>query len=218
VLHGPGVVKVLMSTPDDMVLNHLNLKSVEVATPSLRHWDLIGWDLDCYNREVSIGAIKHLGRAFWNDCSNVNFESLLVQFGLEIFNVWEPFCAWKKWKLKNLLLVRLRRNLFCHHHLLSLKSRFVRGDGGGVTRKRPERGDCSLESQVQAQLQTCRIKRSLAIQASIESVCRRLETWNKRIWVHPESGLAQFGVLFEDSRCQTLFLAKKEGWTFLILD
>ena len=30
-------VKVLMSTPDDMVLNHLNLKSVEVATPSLRH-------------------------------------------------------------------------------------------------------------------------------------------------------------------------------------
>ncbi len=30
-------VKILMSTPDDMVLNHLNLKSVEVATPSLRH-------------------------------------------------------------------------------------------------------------------------------------------------------------------------------------
>ncbi len=34
---GPGGVRVLMSTPDDMVLNHLNLKSVEVATPSLRH-------------------------------------------------------------------------------------------------------------------------------------------------------------------------------------
>jgi len=40
VLHGPGVVKVLMSTPDDMVLNHMDLRSVEVAIPSLRYWDL----------------------------------------------------------------------------------------------------------------------------------------------------------------------------------
>ena len=77
---------------------HMDLRSIEVAIPSLRHWDLIGWDLDCCNREVSIEAIKHLERAFWNDCSNVNFERLLVQFGLEVLNVWEPFCANESWR------------------------------------------------------------------------------------------------------------------------
>lgn len=164
-LHGPGVVKVLMSTPDDMVLNHMDLRSVEVAIPSLRFWDLIGRDLDCCNREVSIEAVKHLERAFWNDCSNVNFESLLVQFGLEVLIVWEPYLC--KWKLKICFLSDCVGFRFVI---------IVRGDGSGRTRKRLERAGCSLVSQIQVRLQKRRIDCSLAIQASLESVCRRLET------------------------------------------
>jgi len=148
VLHGPGVVKVLMSTPDDMVLNHMDLRSVEVAIPGLRYWGLIGRDLDCCNREVSIEAIKHLERAFWNDCSNVNFESLLVQFGLEVLIVWEPFCANENWRFAS-----------CPTASDFVLSSLSGATGEGVTRKHPERGGCSL-----------------AIQASLESVCRRLET------------------------------------------
>ena len=145
---------------------HMDLRSIEVAIPSLRHWDLIGWDLDCCNREVSIEAIKHLERAFWNDCSNVNFESLLVQFGLEVLNVWEPFCE-RNEKLKICFLSDCVGFRFVI---------IVRGDGSGRTRKRLEHAGCSLVSQIQVRLQKRRIDCSLAIQASLESVCRRLET------------------------------------------
>ncbi len=126
---------------------HMDLRSIEVAIPSLRHWDLIGWDLDCCNREVSIEAIKHLERAFWNDCSNVNFESLLVQFGLEVLNVWEPFCAKNEnWRFASCPTA----SGFCFVII-------VWGDRSGSSRKRLERGGCSLASQIQAPLQARRI-------------------------------------------------------------
>jgi len=190
-----------MSTPDDMVLNHLNLKSVEVATPSLRHWDLIGWDLDCCNREVSIGAIKHLGKAFWNDCSNVNFESLLVQFGLEVLNVWEPFCEKsgrkKKWRFascptaSDFILSSLSWAMGSWSSFRRSKPKATKttetGDPGFVQdapskvgyRRRCKHAVSSTPSQFKLRL-------SLSVGGW------KLET--KRIWVRPESGLALLGV------------------------
>ncbi len=80
-----------------------------------------------------------------------------------------------------------------------------------MTRKRPERGDCSLASQIQAQLQTCRIKRSLAIQALIESDCWQAGNLKQKDLGAPRIRTGTIWRLFEDSRCQALFLAKKEG-------
>ena len=41
---GPEVLKVSASTPDDLVLSHLDLKPLDIVTPSLRSWNLTGWD------------------------------------------------------------------------------------------------------------------------------------------------------------------------------
>ena len=165
-LHGPGVVKVLMSTPDDMVLNHLNLKSVEVATPSLRHWDLIGWDLDCCNREVSIEAIKHLEKSILKWLLKRQFWKFACPIWTGSIDRLRAFLC-REWKLKICFLSDCVGFRFVI---------IVRGDGSGRTRKRLERAGCSLVSQIQVRLQKRRIDCSLAIQASLESVCRRLET------------------------------------------
>ncbi len=41
---GPEVLKVSASTPDDLVLSHLDLKPLDIVTPSLRSWNLTGRD------------------------------------------------------------------------------------------------------------------------------------------------------------------------------
>ncbi len=190
-----------------MVLNHLNLKSVEVATPSLRHWDLIGWDLDCYNREVSIGAIKHLGK-------KRHFE---VTAQTSILKVCLSNLDWKYWsfeslfvqrmKIGNLILVRLRRVLFCHH-----------------CPGRPER-EYSKTSRA------CRLLPRESDTGAIAKVPYRLLPRDSNCdWVRllyagnlnkkglrvPGEGQAQFAVCWKQPMPSTI-LANKEGWKFLIL-
>jgi len=182
-----------MSTPDDMVLNHMDLRSVEVAIPSVRFWDLIGRDLDCCNREVSIEAVKHLERAFWNDCSNVNFESLLVQFGLEVLNVWEPLCEKNEnWKFAS----------------CPTASDFVLSSLSGAT------GVKGLESVLSVPVAPSWVRyrcdckapyRLLPRDSSFAWVClSEAGNLNKRICVCPEKG--RHNLLFvQNSRCRALF-------------
>lgn len=142
-LHGPGVVKVLMSTPDDMVLNHMDLRSVEVAIPSLRFWDLIGRDLDCCNREVSIEAIKHLEKSILKWLLKRQFWKFACPIWTGSVDRLRAFLC--KWKLKICFLsdwVGFRFVII------------VRGDGSGRTRKRLEHAGCSLVSQIQVRLQS----------------------------------------------------------------
>jgi hypothetical protein len=193
VLHGPGVVKVLMSTPDDMVLNHMDLRSVEVAIPSLRFWDLIGRDLDCCNREVSIEAIKHLEKSILKWLLKRQFW----KFACPIWtgSVDRLRALFAKMKIEDLLLVRLRRISFCHH--CPGRREWKDSKTSRACRLLPRESDTGAIAKAPYRL--------LPRDSSVAWVClSEAGNLNKRIWVRPEKG--RHNLLFvQNSQCQALF-------------
>jgi len=152
------------------VLSHLDLKPLEIVTPSLRSWNLTGWDwiatIEKYLLvQSSICAFRNRKEEDW-DYSNVNFETLLAKCGPEWMIVWEPF-LWKKMKTFCLLFDCIRIVIT----VLSLKPKMLETTGVG------ELGACGMlpcESDTGTR-ESDRVKCSLVTRTAIESVCRKLK-------------------------------------------
>jgi len=126
-----------------LVLNHMVLKSVEMVTPSPRLWDLVGWDLECFDGEVSIGAIWcKMKAAFWNWLT-AQTSILKVCLSNLDWNYWpfESLCLWKQGKNCGVPWKR-------HHQLFGETGAEVARRHSRPTRLLPRKSDTGAKAAV----------------------------------------------------------------------